>query len=345
MAEDWLADVRRYDADADETVVAKIVRHCGIALRTRDASLVAFSDSKETGRVRDGFLRKKLARTEDDAVLDAAIASVGERMREDHDKNRVTVYYLLAQHFGQLDLFAGTAGTVAPVAVAVASTTTAASSGAATSAPAASIPPASAPTPTAPLGFASSGAGGTAATPGKRRGGAGGDDFMVGCFGGLAVLGAVIAAMLISIIVEINILPEPAPEPVAVTAPAPPPEPAVPEGAGVVASERDGFPMLTVYFDTGSAEVTPDFEAVSADLRSYLDANPDASVQISGFNDPSGDAELNAALSRDRAMGVQAAMVALGLDEARTDLVRPDDTTTTDMTAAEARRVEITVTE
>ena len=72
MDQDWLADVRRYDADADETVVGKIVRHCGIALRSRDASLVAFSDKKETDRVRESFLKKKLARTEDDGVLDEA---------------------------------------------------------------------------------------------------------------------------------------------------------------------------------------------------------------------------------------------------------------------------------
>ena len=34
-----------------------------------------------------------------------AVASVGERMRADHTKNRVTVYYLLAEHFGKLAEF------------------------------------------------------------------------------------------------------------------------------------------------------------------------------------------------------------------------------------------------
>ena len=28
--------------------------------------------------------------------------TIGERMRNDHTKNRVTVYYLLAEHFGKL---------------------------------------------------------------------------------------------------------------------------------------------------------------------------------------------------------------------------------------------------
>src|SRR3546814_12740907 len=64
MAEDWLADVRKYVADADETVVSAIVKYLGIALRNRDSSLVSFSDKKETDRVRENFLKKKLGLTE-----------------------------------------------------------------------------------------------------------------------------------------------------------------------------------------------------------------------------------------------------------------------------------------
>ncbi|HWW57752.1 MAG TPA: DUF2853 family protein, partial [Sphingopyxis sp.] len=112
MAEDWLADVREYVADADEAVVSAIVKYLGIALRNRDSSLVSFTDKKETDRVRENFLKKKLGLTQDDATLDAAIAGVGERMQGDRTKNRVTVYYLLAQHFGLLSLFGGAAGAV-----------------------------------------------------------------------------------------------------------------------------------------------------------------------------------------------------------------------------------------
>ena len=43
---DYLADVKKYDAKADEAVVAKIVKHLGIALRNRDSSLVSASDEK-----------------------------------------------------------------------------------------------------------------------------------------------------------------------------------------------------------------------------------------------------------------------------------------------------------
>ncbi len=102
---DWAADVKKYAPDADDKVIAGIVRHCGIALRNQDSSLVSFSDKAETDRVRDGFCKKKLALTDDDATLDAAIAAVAETMKGSRRKNRVTVYYLLADHFGKLSLF------------------------------------------------------------------------------------------------------------------------------------------------------------------------------------------------------------------------------------------------
>ncbi|MFN5782794.1 MAG: DUF2853 family protein [Novosphingobium sp.] len=107
MAVDWSADVRKYAPGAADAVIAGIVRYCGIALRNRDSALVSFSDKAETDRVRKNFLKKKLQLTEGDAVLDAAIAAVAEQMKADKSKNRVTVYYLLADRFGKLDLFAG----------------------------------------------------------------------------------------------------------------------------------------------------------------------------------------------------------------------------------------------
>ena len=103
MAEDWLADVRKYVADAEEKVVAAIVRYCGIALQKRDSSLVSFSDSKETDRVRENFLKKKLGLNGGD--LDASIKAVCEHMKADKTKSRLTFYYLLAEHHGKLDLF------------------------------------------------------------------------------------------------------------------------------------------------------------------------------------------------------------------------------------------------
>src|SRR6478609_9230619 len=102
MTENWAAGVRKYVSNADEKAIAGIVRYCGIALHKRDSSLVAFADKEEVARVRDHFLKKKLGLTAPDTELDKAIIPVGERMKSDHTRNRVAVYYLLAEHFGEL---------------------------------------------------------------------------------------------------------------------------------------------------------------------------------------------------------------------------------------------------
>nr|WP_246810259.1 DUF2853 family protein [Methyloligella sp. GL2] len=82
------------------------MRYLGIALQSRDASLVSYSDQSELDRVRESFLKKKLKLTAPDAELDAAIAEIGARMKRVRNKNRVTVYYLLAERFDKLSLFA-----------------------------------------------------------------------------------------------------------------------------------------------------------------------------------------------------------------------------------------------
>lgn len=105
MAEDWTVDVKKYSPDADPKAIAGIVRYCGIALQNRDSSLVSFSDSKEVDRVREQFLKRKLGLSAPDADLDKEIRAIGEKMKGDRTRNRVTVYFLLAEHFGKLPLF------------------------------------------------------------------------------------------------------------------------------------------------------------------------------------------------------------------------------------------------
>ena len=104
MAENWAADVKKYVADADEKAISGIVRYCGIALQNRDSSLVSFTDKEEVARVRNNFLKKKLGLTNSDSELDAIMAAA-DKMNGDRTKNRVTVYYLLAEHFGKLSMF------------------------------------------------------------------------------------------------------------------------------------------------------------------------------------------------------------------------------------------------
>lgn len=99
---DYYADVKKYDSGASEEVVKKIVRHLGIALRNRDSSLVSCSDDKELGRVRDGWMKKKLGQS-DGAAADKVIARVCEIMKPSKsNKSRVTFYYLCAKEVGKL---------------------------------------------------------------------------------------------------------------------------------------------------------------------------------------------------------------------------------------------------
>jgi hypothetical protein len=101
-AEKYIPDIKKYTGSVDENAVAGIVKHLGIALRKRDASFVASTDPKELERVRESWLKKKLALAESDADLDKAIRAVVDKMKAERMKERVTVYYLLAEHFNKL---------------------------------------------------------------------------------------------------------------------------------------------------------------------------------------------------------------------------------------------------
>jgi len=105
MTQDWSADVKRYVPNADDVAIKGIIKHCGIALKSKDASFVACADKSERDRVRDSFLKKKLGLHESDVDLDKAVKDVCEKMKADRDKSRVAFYYLLAEKYGKLGMF------------------------------------------------------------------------------------------------------------------------------------------------------------------------------------------------------------------------------------------------
>ncbi len=105
MATDWAADIRKYAPKADDAVVAKLLSTYRLVLSNRDSAYVAASDDSEVATVRERFLKGKLGLDKDDATLDAAIKDVATRMKDDRTKSRATVYYLLAEKFGKLDVF------------------------------------------------------------------------------------------------------------------------------------------------------------------------------------------------------------------------------------------------
>lgn len=93
----YFNDVKRYDPLASEDVVRKIVNHCGIALQSADARLVACTDEAERNRVRDSWMKKTLGLTASDADLDKKVQNICAVMQRDNFKNRVTFYYLIAK--------------------------------------------------------------------------------------------------------------------------------------------------------------------------------------------------------------------------------------------------------
>ncbi|MEQ8305727.1 MAG: DUF2853 family protein [Hoeflea sp.] len=97
---DYAADVKKYDAGASDETIGKIVKHLGIALRSRDSSMVACSDPSELARVSEKWCGKKLGVT--GQAADDAVAKVCEMMQEDRSKARVTFYYLVAKELGKL---------------------------------------------------------------------------------------------------------------------------------------------------------------------------------------------------------------------------------------------------
>ena len=105
-AEEHMADVKRYADAVNEKAIAGIVKHLGIALKSKDASLVSCSSKDELARVRDSWLKKKLGLGDDDAALDKMIKEVCESMKDAKQKHRVTFYYLLAEKAGKIDALA-----------------------------------------------------------------------------------------------------------------------------------------------------------------------------------------------------------------------------------------------
>jgi hypothetical protein len=105
MAEDWAADVKKYAPGADDAVIATLLKNYRLVMNDRDSAYVALSDATERATVKTNFLTKKLGLTDGDDVLDAAVDEVAQTMKADRTKSRITVYYLLADKFGKLDLF------------------------------------------------------------------------------------------------------------------------------------------------------------------------------------------------------------------------------------------------
>lgn len=102
---DHEAQIEKFAANFDEAAVAGLLKTYRLVLSKPDAATVAFSDPAELARVRTNFVGKKLGVGDSDETIDATIKQIGEKMSDTRSKSRAAVYYLLAEHYGKLDLF------------------------------------------------------------------------------------------------------------------------------------------------------------------------------------------------------------------------------------------------
>lgn len=98
---DYAADIAKYTSNVDEAAVKALASRYRLVMSQPDSAVVAFTDPDELERVRENFLIKRLGLSADDD-LEGGIAAVGEKMKGVSRKSRLTVYYLLAEHFGKL---------------------------------------------------------------------------------------------------------------------------------------------------------------------------------------------------------------------------------------------------
>lgn len=100
-----IADIKKYTTTVDEAAVTGMAKTYALVMSKADTRYVAASDKEEVQRVVDNFCKKKLGRKESDADLTATVKAQCEKMKADRTKSRVTVYYLIAEHFKQLAMF------------------------------------------------------------------------------------------------------------------------------------------------------------------------------------------------------------------------------------------------
>lgn len=343
MAEDWYADVKKYAPNADTNVVAAIVRYCGIALQNRDSSLVAFTDDVEVGRVRENFLKKKLGLTDSDADLNQAIAAVGVRMKQDPTRNRVTVYYLLAEHFKKLGLFGGADVVEGPGAAPLAAVGAAAGAGAGAAAGAAAPLAAAG----AGIGAAATGAGAAATQAFAGRAAAA----PVAKSGLMRWLPWLLLAGLLLLLWWFFTNRQPAAPamdaaqttaPAVAAAPAATPETAAATPAAPAVVAVAGLPA-NVYFDVGSFAPGDEGGKTITAAAAAITANS-AKIAITAYTDKTGDLTKNQELAKNRAKAVRDALMAAGVPQASIEMRPPlsVEIGAAGTSDAQSRRVEIT---
>ncbi|HPV23521.1 MAG TPA: sodium-translocating pyrophosphatase, partial [Casimicrobium sp.] len=114
----------------------------------------------------------------------------------------------------------------------------------------------------------------------------------------------------------------------------------------VITGKADGANstgLLKVYFASGSTALPTNTDKGVAELVNYFKAKPNGKLAISGYVDPSGDPAKNAEIAKERAKAVREALKAAGVADDKVEMKKPEDITAGATSAAEGRRVEVSL--
>ena len=101
--------------------------------------------------------------------------------------------------------------------------------------------------------------------------------------------------------------------------------------------------QMRVYFASASSTLPPGTDKGVAELVAAFKAKATGKLVLSGFVDPSGDPVKNAELAKLRAFAVRDALKSAGIAEDKIELKKPEDLTAGATSAAEGRRVEVSL--
>lgn len=102
---EYKAQADKLGLKVDAAALQGITKAVGPNIYKADASKVSSSDDAELDRVRKNFIGAKLGIT-DEAKVDAAMQKAIDTFGSSNtNKSRALFYYIVADHFGKLDMF------------------------------------------------------------------------------------------------------------------------------------------------------------------------------------------------------------------------------------------------
>lgn len=102
LIQKYATDLReKCGTEPDMDLLTKVTIGCGPSIYRDDASTVAASDTDELQRIRQNFLMKKLGLPDSESLMGGIQEVIRIYGRENRNKYRAVVYYLLVKHFGK----------------------------------------------------------------------------------------------------------------------------------------------------------------------------------------------------------------------------------------------------